>query len=366
MKSSKSQLLEYLRRRRTKEFSIKEIIDEISTEEEEILVALQEMESLGILKLKKEKTGLVIIKKTTQEIIIDHLLKNRGREIPVSEIAKTYNLKRNTISNAIRALEYDGKVETKSFRKKGQFTMLRLPGDRIIDDKEVKTGKRPAVKEKLLIETGKFNMMDHIEYLRSNEFDHIFFREMTDKLKLKSYEFIVEYVTPLMRKVGHLWADNRLSTGEEHVITSRMEKLLIELINERNNKKGDHIFLVPVESEYHTLALLSLELLLTDYNFKVTNLGKPLPAEFLIRYIKESNIPDWIFLTITLEAFKGTLTRELRSLREVFGAKVKIAIGGQGLAEEDRNRFPDADFVVINQDDLSHLFKNILAKETAG
>lgn len=369
MNSLKDSVLEYLRRRRVKEIDIEEIIEEIASEngqvveKDEVVEVLQELESSDLLELVKDGSQLLVQKKTTQEIIISHLLKNRGREIPVSEIVEKYDLKRNVISNAIKALEYKGKIESKSFRKKGQFTVLKLTSDRVIKPYTKRKPTEKKIKHVAGNKIGTDLLDDHIQYLLSEEFTDRVFLEMTEKLSNNPFDFVVNYLTPLMRRVGDLWADKELITGEEHVITSRMKKLLFELISAKDSgrKEGELIFLVPVESDYHTLALLSIEFILTDLPYKVTNLGKPLPAEFLINYIRESTVPSWIFLSMTLPAYKGTLKRELGSLREVFGSSVKIAIGGQGLTEKDRRNFPEADFIVINKQDLVHFFKQVLA-----
>ena len=130
------------------------------------------------------------------------------------------------------------------------------------------------------------------------------------------------------------------------------ERIIIELINQRNNVKGEVIILVSVEGEFHTLSLLALELLLTDYSYKVINLVKPLPFKALIRYLQESETPKWILISITQSIYRGTLKRDIILLRKEFGDAIRIAIGGQGLIEEDRNKFTEVNNIVITPEDL--------------
>jgi len=291
---------------------------------------------------------------------MDHLLRNRDREVPVKEIAEIYSLKRNTISNAIRELELKGKIILDRQRKKGQFTHMRLAGEKTSETRSSsELDKSEVIKDFEHLNLIKNNFKDSIEYLTSTKFNHVDFRKKTDDLELNSFDFIVNYVTPLMRQVGVLWEENSLSTGEEHIITERMEKLVVELINERNNKQGELVLLAPVENEYHTLALLSLELIFTDHNAKVINLGKPIPVEFFIRYIHETELPRWVFLSMTLPMYRGTLKRELKSLRDSFGDKIKIAIGGQGLSNKDKSKFPEADKIIITSEDLKYFFQKV-------
>jgi methanogenic corrinoid protein MtbC1/DNA-binding transcriptional ArsR family regulator len=358
---NKSEILEFLRKRRTKEISLEELMKSVDLDETKALAFLDELQNENQVTLKKESGNVIIEKKTTKELIMSHLLRNREREVSVKEIAETYNLKRNTISNAIRELELKGKIILDRQRKKGQFTHMSLAGERTskaITSPQVQHTK--VSKDYRQEDLVKNDFQNSIEYLRSTNFNHVDFRKITDGLKLNSFTFIVNYVTPLMKRVGVLWEENLLSTGEEHIITERMGKLLVELINERNNKQGELVLLAPVENEFHTLALLSLELIFTDYNKKVINLGKPIPIEFFIRYIHETELPSWIFLSMTLPIYRGTLKRELKSLRTAFGTKIKIAIGGQGLTNEDKAKFPEANNIIISNEDLDYFFQNVL------
>ena len=363
MSMDKSEILNFLRKRRTKEVSLDELIKSVNLDETKALTFLEELQSENQVTLRKESGNLIIEKKSTKELIMGHMLRNREREVPVKEIAETYGLKRNTISNAIRELELKGKITLARHRKKGQFTHMSLAGERSINQLSSPILHDP----KLTRDYNNINLMKDdfgasIEYIKSIQFDHNSFRKKTDDLKMDSLTFIVDYVTPLMKQVGRLWEENLLSTGEEHVITERMGKLLIELINERNNKQGELVLLAPVENEFHTLALLSLELIFTDHNKKVINLGKPIPIEFFIRYIHETELPSWVFLSMTLPMYRGTLKRELKSLRNSFGSKIDIAIGGQGLSEEDKGKFPEADNIIVSKEDLAYFFQNVLSK----
>jgi hypothetical protein len=57
-------------------------------------------------------------------------------------------------------------------------------------------------------------------------------------------------------------------------------------------------------------------------------------------------------MSITLPAYLGTIKRNLVYLHNVFENQVRIAIGGQGISENERNLFPEADVVVIIKEDL--------------
>ncbi|MFW9904870.1 MAG: B12-binding domain-containing protein, partial [Candidatus Thorarchaeota archaeon] len=168
--------------------------------------------------------------------------------------------------------------------------------------------------------------------------------------------FITCLITPLMIEVGELWAQTKISTAEEHVISSRIEKIIIDRINRVRGSDGrGTIILAPVEGEQHVISLLSLELIFSDLGYHTINIGRPLPIRSMIQYIKDlKKKPQWLFMSITLRAYIGTLQRNLESIRNVFNDDIKIAIGGQGLIEKNRKEFPEADVIVINDQDLQN------------
>ena len=48
--------------------------------------------------------------KSTKEVILNYLRKNKGREIAVHEISEKFDFKLNRISNAIKELELGGEI----------------------------------------------------------------------------------------------------------------------------------------------------------------------------------------------------------------------------------------------------------------
>ena len=65
--------------------------------------------------------------KSTKEIILDYLIQNHGREVPVIEISKKFNFKLARISNAIKELKLAREivVERRPI-KKGKYTVIWL------------------------------------------------------------------------------------------------------------------------------------------------------------------------------------------------------------------------------------------------
>ncbi|MFX1284810.1 MAG: HTH domain-containing protein [Promethearchaeota archaeon] len=299
--------------------------------------------------------------------IFRYLRQNRGREVPVSELASNLDLKRSTISNAIKELNLQGYIEIERRPlKRGRYTVVYLTDDLIkelyIHENEIlKEKKKPE--EKGRIEKPSVlklaSIQEMIRYLKSSNYDVEEFSVNIESMFPNSTPFIVDFITPLMHEVGVQWAQANLSTAEEHIISNRVEELIVARIpvNENIEEKGI-IILVPVEGERHVLSLFALEYILRDLNYKIINLGRALPIQSLIKYIKDlPELPDWIFISITLPLYLGTLKRNLEYLHNVFKNQIRIAIGGQGISENNRNIFPEADVVAINKEDLVKLIE---------
>jgi methanogenic corrinoid protein MtbC1/biotin operon repressor len=297
-----------------------------------------------------------------RERIFRYLRQNRGKEIPVSDLSSNLGLKRTTISNAIKELKLQGLIEIERRPlKRGRYTVVSLTGDlikeRYVHKDEIKRAKAKLVekeREERIQINENADLEEMIDYLRSQDYTIDEFRVSLDSQFSDSISFITDFVTPLMHEVGIQWAHTILSTAEEHVISNRIEQLITSRIPPNNNGKDKGtVILVPVEGERHVITLLSLEFLLRNLNYKVINLGRALPLRSLIQYIKDlPTLPDWIFMSITLPAYLGTIKRNLEYLHEVFGTKIRIAIGGQGITEADRNQFPEADIISLTKHDL--------------
>ena len=304
-----------------------------------------------------------------RERILSYLRQNRGREIPVSEIATQLDLKRTTISNAIKELSFQEyiAVERRPL-KRGRYTVIYLTGDLIKDryvhqNEIVKEIKAPhqVKKKQRSIDVPILDIESAINYLKSTEFNPEKYLIELNTRYPDSIGFTLDFITPLMHEVGVQWALTNLSTAEEHVISNRIEHLILSRIPKQNGNGGKGlVILVPVEGERHIIALLCLEHLLLDRDFKVINLGRALPIRSLIQYIKDlPKLPDWIFMSITLPAYLGTIKRNLEYMKSIFKNQIRIAIGGQGISEDERNSFPQADVIAINRDDTLKFFDQI-------
>ncbi|MFW9995546.1 MAG: B12-binding domain-containing protein [Candidatus Odinarchaeota archaeon] len=314
--------------------------------------------------------------KSSKDTILDYLKKNRGREVPVAEIKKEFGMELSTISNATKELHYHGLIELERRPlKRGRYTVIWLSGEtiteegRYVHEKEViSKGEEQAILKnasgtELDLQKVTDSVIDSfIVFLKSAGFDADEFQEIVAKLGLDALGLVTQLISPLLKKVGDQWAEGTLTTAEEHVISTRVSKYVSSRVIRQNGKKGT-VIIAPVEGEQHTIPLVALEYVLTSYGYHIINIGHSVPVKSLIDYVMDlEKLPEWIMVSVTLGIYLGTLKRELKALKEEFGDSIRIAIGGQGLADSDRNSFPEAENVVISVKDLDNFLKKLVAK----
>jgi methanogenic corrinoid protein MtbC1 len=308
---------------------------------------------------------------SSKEVILNYLKVNKGREIPVSEIQESCQLKLSTISNAIKELQYRNliRIERRPL-KRGKYTVITLANDiienRYIHPKEFKPPIADEIsKPKVVLESDVnksfLESVDtYIDKLMSKEYDVKSFNKEIKKKYPDNFHLVASFITPLLVEVGRRWEEGNLTTAEEHVISARLEKFIIQLIPQNRDRGKATIILAPVEGEEHVIGLLSLELLLREKGHHVINLGRHLPIKPLIQYLKDQAVkPDWICFSITLEAYIGTLLREIREVKFHFKDKIKIAVGGQPI-QKHRKSFTDVDTLISSEHHLFEFLHEIL------
>lgn len=304
--------------------------------------------------------------KSTKEVILNYLRKNKGREIAVHEISEKFDFKLNRISNAIKELELGGEINIERRPlKRGKFTVISLYGDTITQfashDRELSSRKTIPNNINEKINIGKDKIEEIIEFLKSINYTQTKLSEMLVSKNKDFFSLVVDILQPTLYEVGQKWQSGLITVADEHLISSRLEKFIIDLIKERPKTNSKVILLAPVENETHTLSLSVLELLLVEQGFQVINLSRTLPVLSLIDFINNmKRNPDWIFFSITLEHYISNLKMDLKIIKKELGNfNIKIAIGGQGILKFNLNDLIYADKIIKSSSELHEFLLSI-------
>ena len=152
-------------------------------------------------------------------------------------------------------------------------------------------------------------------------------------------QFYERIMTPVMAKIGYLWAQGKLSIATEHV-ASNIAHSLVKVIADENRKskkdKGKIVLTTPV-GEDHNLGCNVLDSFLVSKGYTTFNLSPSTPAESLIEFIKTTK-PDALIVSITLE---DNIRSGQRMVKKIHGAykKLPIFIGGLAFSEKINFKF---------------------------
>ena len=169
--------------------------------------------------------------------------------------------------------------------------------------------------------------------------------------------FFEKILTPVMYKIGDMWAKNELGIADEHV-ASNIANTLVKMINSRyidSPTKKKIVICVP-EGEEHNLGANILETHLSSIGHRVYNLTPTEPHDSIVSFI-ESNKPDSVIISITLEDNLRPGQRLVKKITDRID--IPIFVGGQAIKNDDI-RFEHAQ--IIRDSNLKDIAKLVTSK----
>ena len=114
------------------------------------------------------------------------------------------------------------------------------------------------------------------------------------------YKMFDELVTPVLHKIGDLWAHGKITVAEEHISSNIIRDSLIALreIIIKVDYKSEKVFCLAFDDDQHDIPLKMVQIILEQRGFDVYYSGQRTPAESLEKLI--SNIkPSRLYLSCT-------------------------------------------------------------------
>jgi MerR family transcriptional regulator, light-induced transcriptional regulator len=135
---------------------------------------------------------------------------------------------------------------------------------------------------------------------------------------LELIAFYDKLLKPVMYEVGDLWVQGKIDAATEHVCSNTANGL-IKVINERtaNPTKPNlqcKLLICTPEGKLHNLGCNVIESFLLSKGFKDYYASSSVPADSIIRYIKDLQ-PDIILVSITLNENIKPARRLIRKIR---------------------------------------------------
>ena len=139
-------------------------------------------------------------------------------------------------------------------------------------------------------------------------------------------EFYDDILRPVLYDVGHLWQENKLDIGMEHVCSNTANKTIHKITDSiKPNDKMENIIICTPDGELHNIACNIIESLLIERGFQVNNVSPSIPTDSMISYINETK-PLMILISVTLKDSIGSAVRLIKKISSAFS--IPILVGG--------------------------------------
>lgn len=134
---------------------------------------------------------------------------------------------------------------------------------------------------------------------------------------------------PLQLKVGDLWHQGELTTGQEHLVSHAVRARLTAMLQAAPRLARRHAVCACFPSEDHDLGLLAAAVRFRHHGYRVTYLGARTPTEQLVEAVEQLK-PDVVALSTVVDPGLAELKRALTKVAAVLPRGARLVVGGPG------------------------------------
>lgn len=269
--------------------------------------------------------------------------KNNGADSYLYLVKSVWNKEKNTSTQEI--IKYLGKA-TRVVKE--DIPKLYRDDPKIISALAVYNPHNTKVRENLIKKSKEILYQSLLEG-DTKKSDEIFKKYSKSS---NASDFFDKILRPIMYKIGDEWEVGKVSIVEEHVASNIAQRIVKNLAPNVSKSKGEILICVPF-GEDHRLGCDILETFFSIKGFKVFNMGSSVPAESILRFIKDNN-PSCVLISVTLDENLIPCERLVKKIRNKYD--IPIFVGGYALQSKD---IPNFDAEIIQDMDLEVIFKKI-------
>ena len=142
-------------------------------------------------------------------------------------------------------------------------------------------------------------------------------------------DLYVDVFQPALYAVGSRWEANRLTVAQEHIATAITQFVMAQIYQppESSDQSKGNVVLTGVEGEMHNIGALMVGDLLEASGWRLRFLGTNLPASSILAAVRETT-PTHVGISATMLFNVGTVRTLIRSIRDEFGDRITLLVGG--------------------------------------
>jgi DNA-binding transcriptional MerR regulator len=137
---------------------------------------------------------------------------------------------------------------------------------------------------------------------------------------------------PVLRLIGDLWHQGRMTISSEHHVTRIIRQQLIAFLRAERQSNGPQALLACTPGEFHEIATLSTAVLLQHRGWQVTYLGPNVTFEVLHMALRRTH-SDLMILSSTARPQPALLRRWLQIIAKRLQTHCRVMVGGPGFSE---------------------------------
>ncbi|MFC1483878.1 B12-binding domain-containing protein [Candidatus Neomarinimicrobiota bacterium] len=146
-------------------------------------------------------------------------------------------------------------------------------------------------------------------------------------------------VTPVLHRIGELWAEGAINITEEHVASQGIRDSLIRLqdIVHVSNERDEKVLCMNLSDELHDIAIKMVQHILEERGFEVLFTGQRTPAERMEEVLCIYQ-PRRIYISSTYLENPEAMQEELDHILQIcWNLRTRVFVGGAGFDQLDYN-----------------------------
>ena len=186
--------------------------------------------------------------------------------------------------------------------------------------------------------------LDAVERSDAKQLRHSLDRAL---LGLSAIEAVQEVVSPLMRRLGDMWAQGQVDPAHEHLATVIVRQVLVDAALSIGPANGhQRIVIATPAGQVHEIGALEAALCAAGEGWGVTYLGADLPASAIVRAVRDRSA-RMVALSVVHPDDDPKLIPEIEALRQALDDNVVLALGGHA-ATKNADRLHAVGALVMN------------------